>query len=70
MKLYRFFYHYHKAKSAMTVHFRDTCHSVKHIRCEVPCETKWSTTQPHIVMRGFAREVKIDTETNTAIIRG
>lgn len=67
-KSYRFFYHYHKAKGLMTVHFRNTCYSVKHIRCEAVCETKWNATQPRIVMRGFASAVIIDPKTNTAII--
>lgn len=68
MSTYRFFYHYHKAHGRMTIHFRKACHSVQHIRCEVPCETKWRTAQPRIVMQGFARDVIIDTQTDTAII--
>jgi hypothetical protein len=70
MKSYRFFYHYYKAKQKMTVHFRGKCHTVKHVRCLVPCETKWNPTQPNIVMQGFAHDVTIDTVTDTAIIEG
>ena len=70
MKRYRFFYHYYKAKRKMTVHFRGTCHVVHHVQCQVPCETHWSLTQPHLVLRGFAHTVEIDPITDTAIIRG
>lgn len=56
---YRFFYHYYKAKGKMSVHFRDTCHVVDDIVCEVPCETKWKPTQPRLIMQGFASNVQI-----------
>lgn len=68
MKHYRFFYHYNKHQQKMTVHFRGTCHIVKDVQCRVPCETKWSLTQPYLVMRGHAHTVTIDPITDTAII--
>lgn len=65
MKKLRFFYHYNKPAKKMTVHFRDTCYTVDHIKCDVPCETKHRPTQPHIVMQGFAREVILFNGTAT-----
>lgn len=65
-KKYRFFYHYYKAKKAMSVHFRGTCHVVNDVQCNVPCESKWNKRQPNLVMRGWAKDVII--ENNKAII--
>jgi len=65
---YRFFFHYNKAKNTMTVHFRNKCIVVKHIRCDVPVETKWNKAQPRIVMRGWCHAVQLNTETDTAHI--
>jgi hypothetical protein len=59
MKKYRFFYHFYKQKGKMSVHFRNSCTVVDNVECRVPCETKWNKTQPRLVMRGFATEVKI-----------
>jgi hypothetical protein len=58
-KTYRFFYHYYKQKKKMSVHFRKQCIVVDDVICMVPCETKWSNTQPNLVMRGFATDVEI-----------
>ncbi len=60
---YRFFYHYFKAKKAMTVHFRGKCYTVNNITCDVPCETKWNKRQPYLVMQGFAHTVTIKDNT-------
>lgn len=43
----------------MSVHFRNTCTRVDDIICNVPCNTKWSKTQPHLRMEGFAEKVEI-----------
>jgi len=59
MKKYRFFYHFNKINKAMTVHFRNQCLIAQDIKCGVPCETKWSKTQPHLVMRGYASSVEV-----------
>ena len=56
----RFFYHFYKAKGAMSIHFNKTCHVVKDVKCEVPCETKWRPRQPRLIMQGFARNVRIE----------
>jgi hypothetical protein len=53
----------------MTVHYRGTCIPVKNVKCEVPCNTKWNRIQPHIVMQGFAEDIEVNTDSNTAIIR-
>ena len=60
---YRFFYHYYKAKRKMSIHFRGTCTTVDHIQCDVPCETKWNTRQPRLVMQGFASQVTVQNNT-------
>jgi hypothetical protein len=57
--MWRFFYHYNKPHKCMSVHFRDTCYMVHDIQCQVPCETKWSDTQPHLKMVGWAHQVEI-----------
>lgn len=67
MKNYRFFYHFYKQYNKMSVHFRGKCNIVDDIICEVSCETKWNRTQPKLVMRGYAKEVKI--ENNIAYIK-
>lgn len=56
---YRFFYHFHKQKKCMTVHFKKQCISVNDIICRVPCNTKWNKRQPYLVMQGFCEEVKV-----------
>lgn len=58
IKTYRFFYHFNKREKRMTVHFKGACTTVDDILVTVPCETKWSKTQPYLVMRGFARQIK------------
>ena len=68
MKMYRFFYHYRRSANAMTVHFRGKCIPCKHVKCEVPCETKWHNKQTYLTMQGFCKDVII--ENDVAIIRG
>ena len=58
-KTYRFFYHYFKQYTAMSVHFRGSCYKAKSVECLVPCETKWNKTQPNLVMQGFASEIDV-----------
>lgn len=58
-RTYRFFYHFYKQKGKMSVHFKGTCTVVEDIICRVPCETKWKSTQPRLVMQGFAEKVDI-----------
>ncbi len=65
--MYRFYYHYFKAKKRMSIHFRNTCSVVDNVICNVPCETKWRKTQPNLIMQGFAKDVKI--ENGIAIIQ-
>ena len=43
----------------MSVHFKNSCTIVEAVVCNVPCETKRNKTQPRLVMRGFAKEIKI-----------
>lgn len=51
----RFYYHYYKQKKSMSFHFgSEKCHVVDDVVCGVPCETKWSKTQPNLIMRGWA----------------
>lgn len=58
-KKYRFFYHYYRQYGCMSIHFKNTCYKVDDVICEVPCETKWSKTQPNLRMIGFATEIEI-----------
>lgn len=59
MKKYRFFYHYNKPNKKMSVHYRGQCLIVKDVLCNVPCETKWSESQPNLKMIGWASNVEI-----------
>jgi hypothetical protein len=65
MKVYRFFYHYHKASQAMTVHFRGRCIPCKNIVCNVATESKWNKQQPRLVMQGYASMVVEENGTVT-----
>jgi hypothetical protein len=73
MKIYpakgmrRFFFHYHRQKKKMSVHFDGKCHVVESVGCLVPCETHYNKRQPFLVMRGFCNEVLI--EKDLAVIR-
>ena len=49
----------------MSVHFRGVCHRVDNVVCKVPCNTKWSKTQPNLRLEGFATEVVIENGTAT-----
>jgi hypothetical protein len=66
MKKYRFFYHFYKQKGKMSIHFKNTCCIVDDVVCNVPCETKWKSRQPKLVMQGFASSVRF--ENNIGII--
>lgn len=59
MKPKRFFYHFRKCDRLMSVHFEGVCYPVSNVECRVPCETKWNKRQPYLVMRGWARSVRI-----------
>lgn len=67
-KQHRFFFHYNKPKNLMTVHYRGECYTVKHIKCGVPVETKWNTTQPRIVMRGWCNGIQINFDNSEITI--
>lgn len=56
---WRFFYHYYKQKGKMSIHFKNSCTVVDNIDCRVKCETKWKSTQPRLVMQGWANNVQI-----------
>jgi hypothetical protein len=62
---YRFFYHYYKQYGEMSIHFKGVCYRSKNVECLVPCETKWNTTQPNLIMRGWATSIE---EINDKII--
>lgn len=59
MKKYRFFYHYYKQYNKMSIHFKKKCTVVDDVICGVPCETKWKSGQPKLVMQGFAKDIQI-----------
>lgn len=59
-KAKRFFFHYRKQTGGMTVHWDKQCIPVNDVVCNVPIETKWNNEQPRLVLRGFAKEVRIE----------
>jgi len=68
-KKYRVFYHYYKQYGCMSVHFRGTCYRAKNIICDVPTETKWNKTQPHLVVRGWAEKIEINESEDSITIK-
>jgi hypothetical protein len=68
MKKYRFKYHYYKQKGKMSVHFKGQCYITKDIVCHAVTSTKWSKTQPNVVMQGYATNISYETGTDKMII--
>ena len=66
----RFFFHYNKPESrrqgrnVLTVHWKNACLPVNHLKINVPIESHTQKAQPHCVMRGFANSVEIIEENN------
>lgn len=58
-----FFFHYNKpatqraGKPQVSVHYKDTCHIVDNVICNVSCEGRLRKTQPRFVMRGKANKI-------------
>ena len=73
----RFFFHYNKPESrrqgrnVLTVHWKNACLPVNHLKINVPIESHTQKSQPHCVMRGFANSVEIleVKQEKTAIIK-
>ena len=61
MKKYRFWFHYYKPKDNWSLHYRDKCYyGLDHIVTDnVSIETHSRKSQPRKIVRGFAKEVKI-----------
>lgn len=61
----RFTYHFNKPASArlgrpvMSVHWQGRCHIVDGIVCSAVCESHVNRRQPRVVMRGWARGVRL-----------
>lgn len=70
----RFFLHYNKplsqrrGKHIWSVHYQDRCHFVENIDCQVATQSKTNKTQPYVVMRGRARNVRINKRLSKATI--
>lgn len=62
---YSFFYHYNKpmsrkfGRNKLTVRRRGACYLVDSVRCYVNTETKDNKTQPHCVITGKSKNLKI-----------
>ena len=69
----RFWFHYNKpeskkqGKNILTIHWKDACHKVHAIKCEVPTESHNRKGQPRCIIRGWAKD--IDFNNQTAFIR-
>jgi hypothetical protein len=64
----RFFFHYYKAESqkqgrnVMTMHWESTCHMVNFVKTHgADIESHDQKRQPRCIMRGWAKEVIIDS---------
>ena len=66
-KPYSFFFHYNKplsqqrGKNILSVHFRNACHFVESLSCNVPIATRNRKTQPRCVMSGRASSIELRT---------
>lgn len=60
-----FYFHYHKAlskklgKPQLSLHFKKQCHFVDKIYCGVKTYSHNNKCQPHVVIKGDAREIEI-----------
>lgn len=63
-KLYSFFFHYNKplsqqrGRNVLSIHFKDACHYVEGLSCQVPIATRNRRTQPRCVMSGKAMAIE------------
>lgn len=70
MKNYSFFFHYNKPASLqagtnkLSIHFRDTCHIVDGVKCDVPIGSRNKKTQPRCVMTGKAKQLVLFVQHN------
>lgn len=61
-----FFYHYNKPaslkfkSSKLSLHYKNTCHIVDKIICNVPTHSHNNKRQPKIVIKGNANKVIIE----------
>jgi hypothetical protein len=58
--LWRFYFHYRKQTGRLSVHFRGKCFDVSDVLCFPMCCSKRNKRQPHLVMEGYASEVRIE----------
>jgi hypothetical protein len=60
-----FFFHYNKPASLkvgrvqVSVHYKNTCHVVDNVQCNVPVHGHVNKRQPRFVMKGKASELTI-----------
>lgn len=47
----------------MSVHFKKQCIQCKNIVCDATAESKWKSTQPRLVIQGFASSIEKIGET-------
>lgn len=61
-----FFFHYNKptsqrvGKAQISVHYKNTCHIVDNVICNVPTYGHISKRQPRFVMKGKAQKLVIE----------
>lgn len=61
-----FWFHYNKpasrkaGKPQITVHYNSTCHIVNNVVCNVKTVGRLRNTQPHWVIAGKTKELKIE----------
>ena len=63
MKLYRFFFHYRRSTGGMTVHFKGKCYPCKNGNCDRACNTKYSETQPKLVLQEWCETIIVKEDT-------
>lgn len=58
-----FFFHFNKPatiknkKVVISIHYKNTCHLVDNVYCDVPCKGRIRNTQPKFVMCGVGEVV-------------
>ena len=65
MKKFSFFFHYNKplsqqrGRNVLSIHFKNACHFVEGLKCNVPIATRNRKTQPRCVMSGMASTIQL-----------
>jgi hypothetical protein len=64
----KFYYHYNKPMSQrkgipiISLHYKDQCHFIRELDCQVPTKSRFQKRQPRYVMTGNAKRIIISRQ--------